>query len=610
MKTKLAIALSLLLSAALVRAEEKPVYQPLGAPADPKVSVRWNYYRDYEETTKLLKEIAAAHPNLVRLESLGKSHEGREMWVMTITANIGEDKKAELAKPAFWIDGSIHANEIQATEVVLYTAWYLTEMYGRNPMVTRLLDERVFYLMPIMSPDSRDAHLHEPNTTHSPRGGQRPVDDDRDGLVDEDPAEDIDGDGSITQMRVRDPHGRFKPHDKYPGMMIRAEHNETGTYTLLGTEGIDNDDDGSVNEDGDGYYDPNRDWPWFWQPQYVQNGAHNYPLSIAENRMVAEFVMAHPNIAGAQSYHNTGGMLLRGPGAKDDRWSRADIEVYDHIGQRGQAMLPGYRYINTANDLYEVWGGETDWFHTMIGAFVFVNELNTPFNMFRESKGGGFFASEEDQRKFDEWLLLGDGFVEWKEYDHPTYGKVEIGGVKKSWGRQPPSFMLEEECHRNMAFTLWHADQMPQVAIDGVTVRELEGGLLEVTATLMNRKLTPTRSAFNVEHKVTAPDVVSLTGDDVRVVTALVSDDMVFDSAREVERDPANVRLDAIGSWKPKYVRWLVAGAGDAKVLVNTVKGGNATKEVKLEATSSKDDQAMDDEPKNDEAKQVEEGKE
>jgi hypothetical protein len=236
----------------------------------------------------------------------------------------------------------------------------------------------------------------------------------------------------------------------------------------------------------------------------------------------------------------------------------------------------------------------------MIGAFVFVNELNTPFNMFRESKGGGFFPSEEDQRKFDEWLLLSDGFAEWKEVDHPTYGKVEVGGVKKNWGRQPPSFMLEEECHRNMAFTLWHADQMPQVAIDDVTVRELDGGLLEVTATLMNRKLTPTRSAFNVEHKVTAPDVASLTGDDVRVVTALVSDDLLFDSPREVERDPANVQLDAIGSWRPKYVRWLVAGAGDAKVSLDTVKGGNATKEVKLEATPAKDD----------EAKQVEEGKE
>lgn len=598
MKTKLAFALLLFASSVIARADEKAVYQPLGAPADPNVLVRWNYYRDYEETTKLLKEIAAAHPNLVRLESLGQSHEGREMWVMTITNNVGEDKAAELAKPAFWIDGSIHANEVQATEVVLYTAWYLTEMYGRNPVVTRLLDERVFYLMPIMSPDSRDAHMHEPNTTHAPRGGQRPVDDDRDGLVDEDPAEDIDGDGHITQMRVRDPHGRYKPHDKYPGMMIRADHDETGTYTLLGAEGIDNDDDGNVNEDGDGYYDPNRDWPWYWQPEYVQRGAHNYPLSIAENRMVAEFVMAHPNIAGAQSYHNTGGMLLRGPGAKDDRWPRADIEVYDHIGQRGQAMLPGYKYINTADELYEVWGGETDWFHTMIGAFVFVNELNTPFNLFRQPGASGFFASEEDQRKFDEWMLLGDGFVEWKEVDHPTYGKVEVGGVKKNWGRQPPSFQLEEECHRNMAFTLWHADQMPKVEIDDVTVRELAGGLLEVTATLMNRKLTPTRSAFNVEHKVTAPDVVSIAGDDLRVVTALVSDDLMFDSAREVERDPAAVKLDAIGSWQPKYVRWLVQGAGEARVAIETVKGGKASTMVSLDTSAAN------------ESAQAEEGKE
>jgi len=57
-------------------------------------------------------------------------------------------------------------------------------------------------------------------------------------------------------------------------------------------------------------------------------------------------------------------------------------------------------------------------------------------------------------------VLLGDGFVPWQEYDHPTYGKIEIGGRKKEWGRIPPSFLLEEELHRNMAFALYHAGMM------------------------------------------------------------------------------------------------------------------------------------------------------
>src|SRR5688500_8540447 len=53
-------------------AENGAVYQPAGAPADPKVAARWNYYRDYGQATELLKDLVAAHPKLCRLESLGK----------------------------------------------------------------------------------------------------------------------------------------------------------------------------------------------------------------------------------------------------------------------------------------------------------------------------------------------------------------------------------------------------------------------------------------------------------------------------------------------------------------------------------------------------------
>ncbi|MHC4180598.1 MAG: M14 family metallopeptidase, partial [Planctomycetota bacterium] len=255
-------------------------YQPVGAPADPKVSARWNRYHDYAEATKLLKAMAEAHPQRARLKSLGRSYGGREMWLLTVTNfQKGDDR----AKPAFWIGGAIHANEIQGTQVTLYTAWYLLEMYGRTPFVTRLVDDRTFYLLPMMSPDSRDAHMYRPNTTSSPRAGQRPVDDDRDGLMDEDPPDDLDGDGHITQMRIRDPNGRWKPHEKYPHMMVRAEDDQRGQYRLLGSEGFDNDGDGRVNEDGDGYYDPNRDWAWRWQPRHIQRGAYRYPFSILEN---------------------------------------------------------------------------------------------------------------------------------------------------------------------------------------------------------------------------------------------------------------------------------------------------------------------------------------
>ncbi|MCU0721958.1 MAG: M14 family metallopeptidase, partial [Pirellula sp.] len=412
------------------------IYKAVGGPTSPKVPVYWNRYHDNEEIESILKQLEVQFPSLVKIESVGKSTEGREMWIATITnREVGQENR----KPGFWIDGGIHANEIQANEVALYTAWFLAEMHGENKFVQELLRQRVFYILPNMSPDSRHAHFYEPNSTNTPRSGQREVDDDRDGKMNEDAFADLNGDGHITQMRIKDPNGRFKSHPKYGNLMVPVEPGERGEFTLLGLEGFDVDGDGRVNEDGDGTYDPNRDWPWKWEPGYVQRGAFRYPFSLIENRNMAEFVLKHPNIAGAQTYHNTGGMLLRGPGSKQDAYEAADLRVYDRIGKTGEKILPGYRYLNVANDLYEVWGGEIDWFHQMLGVFTFTNELFVSYNYFHQPSG-----SPEQSHEFDQLLLFGDGLVEWQEVEHPTYGIVEVGGFKKNWGRQPPGFMLQE----------------------------------------------------------------------------------------------------------------------------------------------------------------------
>lgn len=571
--TSLAFLLLVIASSSAAPNPSVSEYTAQGAPSHPKVQVAWNRYHRHSEATQILKDLAKTFPDLCRLTSLGKSFDGKEMWVLTVTnfKNGNPDKKTGM-----WIDGGIHANEVQATEVVLYTAWFLAESYGKSPFITRLLDQRTFYLMPMMSPDSRDAHFDQPNTTHSPRSGQRPVDDDLDGLVDEDKPDDIDGDGNIVTMRRRDPNGRYKPHPKYPEWLVEAEPDEKGEYTILGSEGIDNDGDGKVNEDGDGYYDPNRDWPWNWQPDYIQNGAYRYPFSILENRMVGDFILAHPNIAGNQSYHNTGGMILYGPGALDDSFQKSDIELFKMIGTRGEKMLPGYKTMNIAKELYVVYGGEVDWLYAMLGMWPFTNELFTPFNLFRESKGGGFFGNAEDLHRFDRFLLFGDGTVPWHEVDHPQYGRIEVGGFKKNWVRQPPSFLLEEECHRNMAFSFYHADQLPMVVVDSISSRDLGQGLIEVTAVISNARALPTHSAQELAKKITPPDEVTLTGKDITIQASFWSNSPAFTDPHITRKNPGTALVDNVPGMGAVYVRWLVKGAGPFSVTVDSVKGGTA----------------------------------
>jgi hypothetical protein len=251
------------------------------------------------------------------------------------------------------------------------------------------------------------------------------------------------------------------------------------------------------------------------------------------------------------------------------------------LGKRGEELLPGYKYMITGKDLYEVFGGSKDWMYRTRGIYGLTNELFTPFNFFRKTGHEGYFGSEEVRAQFDKYLLLGEAIVKWHEVDHPQYGKVEVGGVKKTFARQPPSFLLEEECHRNMAFTLFHADQMPLVRVQNVEIKDLGGGVVEVTAAIENPKLCPTHSAFDAANKITPVDEVSITGKDVKVIAGLISNNRLFDEAREQKREPGVIKLDNLPGYSVTYIRWLVQGAGPYKVEVKTVKGGRHALESK-----------------------------
>jgi hypothetical protein len=552
-------------------------YPALGAGSERKVRVAWNRYYDHAGLTAILARLNRAFPELTRLYSIGKSTQGRELWCLEVTArNVGDPDR----KPGMYIDGNIHGNEVQAGETVAYTAWYLCHQYGRLEKVTELLSERVFYLVPSINPDGRDLWL---NRGGRARSGLEPTDDDHDGLVDEDDFEDLNGDGQITMMRIKDPHGRFKRDPDYPDqLMVRTKPGEAGEYTLLGWEGIDNDGDGEINEDGRGGYDLNRNWAYDWQPQYVQYGAKDYPFSQPETRAVSEFVQAHPNIAAAQSYHNAGGMILRSPGREGGEMQNRDDRVLSLIADRGEKILPFYRSMVVWRDLYTTWGNEVDWFYGGRGILTFTNELWTSRNLYKSSEA----PSDEQETEFIKYVLLGDGFVPWKEYEHPTYGKIEIGGMKKEWGRMPPSFLLEEELHRNMAFTLFHADMMPLLQISEVKVEPLGESLFKIWITIENERLIPTRTGQDVKHHISPPDIVSLKGDEIRVLSGGLVTDRFFKRAEAVKRRPERVELDTIDGMNAVRVQFIVEGKGEFTVTVDSAKAGLLKKSQFLPATN------------------------
>lgn len=545
------------------------IFRAAGSPHNPKVDIAFNRYYTAEGLAEISKKIADAHPDLVKRISIGKSFEGRDLWMLQVT----NYKKGNAdRKPAFYVDGNIHSNEIQGAEICIYTAWYLTENFGDVEYITEMLNDRIFYIVPTINPDARNNYMKEANNGSSPRSGMMPLDDDRDGLFDEDGLDDLDGDGSVTSMRRKSEYGDFIVDPLDPRKMLQIGPDDITTaqrYEMLGAEGVDNDGDGRVNEDRVGYYDPNRDWAWKWQPDYIQGGALKYPFSAPENRAVADFVMAHPNIAGGQSFHNSGGMILRGPGAEEDlaTYNRADIRIYDAIGMKGQKMLPGYRYLTVYKDLYSVFGGELDWFYGSRGIYTFTNEIFSSFAYYKKDNAG-----RDQGYDFDKELLAGDAFTPWATYNHPTYGEVEIGGFKKNFGRATPGFMLEEELHRNMSFALYHAHHMPMLSIDKVTEKDLGGGLREITAVIKNDRLMPTHASQDLKYKIERPDYVSISG--VEVQAGMIVEDADLALTTEQKVDPAKLVLENIPGNSTVMVRWIVSGKGKPKIVVDSAKGG------------------------------------
>jgi len=471
-----------------------------------EVPIPFNRYSTFDETVEHLRRLVAAYPNLLRMESIGRSAQGREIWLVTLS-NPATGPAQD--KPAMYIDGSIHANEVQATETVLYSIWYLASAHGQVPALTELVDRSVFHFIPCVNPDGRQDWFDRPHTPNSNRTGLVPTDNDSDGLVDEDGPEDLDGDGSIGSMWRRDVNGTHRRDPDDPRIFLRVEPPARGEWSFAGSEGVDNDGDGQINEDGAGGYDMNRNWPTDWQPDHIQQGAGAYPLCYPESRAIAEWLAAQPNIAAGQAYHNTGAMILRGPGAsyRQGQYPQRDLAVYEQIAKAGEEMLPFYRSLVIFSDLYTVHGGFVNWLAESLGVVSFTNELWTDKRILQSGENP---ADDKARMRWTDRILFGQTFTDWTPYQHPELGEVLIGGGTKWSSRSPPPFMLEEECHRNFAFTMFHAQQMPKLAVERTLVTQLQPGLWEVTVEISNSGLIPTRTARAADKRIGLPDTLQL----------------------------------------------------------------------------------------------------
>ena len=457
------------------------------------------FYR-YADLTALLHGFVADHPGLVALESIGRSHEGRDIWVATVT-NAATGPAAE--KPAFWVDGNIHATEVAASTANLYFLHTLVTQYGTDPDITRALDTRAFYICPRINPDGAELALAD--TPKWVRSSTRPYPRDEEGIEGL-TVEDIDGDGRILQMRLPDPNGLWKDHPEQPGLMIRRDPIEAGgTYYRVLPEGSVEGWDGytlKIKTPKEGL-DLNRNFPASWRQDFEQPGAGPYPVSEPEVRAIVDFVTGHTNITGGTTFHTWSGVLLRPfEHQSDEEMHAEDLWFFRQAGAKG-TELTGYPAISVYHEFRyhpkSVIAGTFDWLYEHLGMYTWVVEIWSPMREAGIEKYPyiDWFRDHpvEDDMKLYAWSrdkLAGLGHIAWKPFDHPQLGRVEIGGWNRfhAFSNPPPAF-LEREVSRFPRWMLWQALCSPKLEVVAAESDALGDGTWRVRLVVQNTGWLP-----------------------------------------------------------------------------------------------------------------------
>jgi len=465
-------------------------------------------HKQFSATVKKLDE-----SDLAEVKSIGKSAGGRDVWLVTI-ANRKPDASARENKPAIAILGNVQGSHLAGGEIALRMAQQLIEKQDSDE-VKKLLETVKLYIIPRPDPDASEKCFAA--QFRVPAGNDRKTDDDRDFSFGEDPPNDLNGDGFITQLRIEDDAGTMMVHPDDDRVLITADpkKNERGKYRVL-TEGIDDDGDEQWNEDaGDGVaFDKN--FTFGYKPFQPHTGPN--AVSEPECRAIADFLFDHPEVAVVYTFSLDDNLFH--PWKPNSQTERERIrkniltsdaiavdfmgEVYKKIHGGSDSPAPP----DSTNGAFSRWA----YFHygrwSLNARPWWVPKTEAPKkeeakddpdkkegDKKEEKKPSGEKRGSE-QINLLRWLEANriEGFVPWKAIEHPDFPgqKVEVGGFKPLVDINPPAAELDKLAEKQVAFLHKLPDYLPKLELRDIKIESLGGGLRRATVTVANTGYLPT----------------------------------------------------------------------------------------------------------------------
>ncbi len=444
-------------------------------------SIDYGKYYTYQELEEALNFFADKYPQDMKLSSLAQTEQGREIFLVEISDNVNSPETEK--KAGYYMQASIHSPEAAGGTVALHL---IETLLTTKPDI---LKDIVFYIVPRVNPDGVEATLVHNDVNRSksvidPRKKENVI-----------RIKDMDGDGLVLQMRVKNPLGDYK--EDAPGVMVKRKPGETeGEFYDLYLEGEVLNSNGSKPDYVHRLYDYNRSYPASWEP--VVN-ATEYPLRSIESRAIAEFLVTHPNIFAGLDFHNGQNGVLRPPKGEDSSILREDLNLIESIGKIasetiGFPLIHEYKYGSFPHILP---GCSNNFAYEVLGISHYVIELGNGYN-----DSGldtitylGYSNRDFQCKKIKEYSDREgyETFYEFKPFKHPQLGDVEIGGAREGRGYYQNPKVLEGIVPGTTAFMLKHAAMGPQLKIGGCECLNVGGNIYRIRAQIKNLGIMGTK---------------------------------------------------------------------------------------------------------------------
>jgi hypothetical protein len=506
-------------------------------------------YNDYRSMSGEIELLRGKYPSLCSVHSLVKTAGGREIRVISIGSGERD------SKPGIAVFGGVDGGYVLGRELAMGFATSILKE-SSSAEIKALLDKVTFYVFPDVSPDASEQFFSE--LKYERTGNARSADEDRDFLSDEDGFEDLNKDGLITLVRVNDPSGKFIKSEKDNRIMVEADisKGQSGNY-LVFSEGIDNDKDNKLNEDGPGGVNFNSNFTFNYESFGYQAGL--YPVSEPETKAVADFLYDRFNI---YSLFIFGPQDNLGQPQKNDGTPGSD-KVLTTIMKEDEAInkLVSDKYheitsVKGAPVAVHSRGDFMEWAYFHYGRYSF----STP---------AWWFPSEKDQDqsiaflKYADTNIINNVFVPWTEISHPDFPgkKVEAGGIKPFAMRNPPADSLENLIRKNYRFIISIAGMHPELEFLDLKTENAGEGIWRVTLKLHNKGIFATCARIGDENMWTR--IMRITVEPVKGQSII--------SGLKVQR------VDRLEGNQSAEFSWLVSGKGSLKITAGSVNTGSVS---------------------------------